>query len=166
MTGTAVLHDDLEQWLTREVAVGLFLGERGLAVPPSDALPPGPHRHDGLWLTFWSFVEHGPASPVPAAHELGGSLRELHAALADYPGDLQPVTGARARIERLLGELQRAGRLSSAEIRSLRVALDELTPTVFDPSLPAQALHGDVSISNLLRTDAGLIWNDLEDVFA
>src|SRR3954469_8662698 len=44
MTGTAVLHDDVEQWLAREVAVGAFLAERtNLAVPPSDILPPGPH---------------------------------------------------------------------------------------------------------------------------
>ena len=28
MTGTAVLHDDVEQWLVREVAVGAFLAER------------------------------------------------------------------------------------------------------------------------------------------
>ena len=28
MTGTALLHDDPERWLAREVAVGTFLGER------------------------------------------------------------------------------------------------------------------------------------------
>jgi hypothetical protein len=28
MTATAVLHDDAEQWLAREVAVGAFLAER------------------------------------------------------------------------------------------------------------------------------------------
>src|SRR5205085_2799774 len=44
--------------------------------------------------------------------------------------------------------------------------LQALTPTVFESSLPAQAIHGDASISNLLRTDSGLIWNDLEDVCA
>jgi hypothetical protein len=41
MNGTAVLHDDVEKWLAREVAVGAFLAERGLAVPPSDVLAPG-----------------------------------------------------------------------------------------------------------------------------
>jgi hypothetical protein len=48
MTGTAVLHDDPEQWLTREVAVGTFLAERtDLVVAPTELLPPGPHRRDG-----------------------------------------------------------------------------------------------------------------------
>jgi Ser/Thr protein kinase RdoA (MazF antagonist) len=35
---------------------------------------------------------------------------------------------------------------------------------VFDSTQPAQALHGDAGIGNLLRTDEGLLWNDLEDV--
>lgn len=49
MTGTAVLHDDPEQWLAREVAVGAFLaGRTDSVVPPTDILPPGPHEQDGL----------------------------------------------------------------------------------------------------------------------
>ena len=57
MTGTAVLHDDAEQWLAREVAVGAFLAERtDLVVPPTDILPPGPYEQDGLWMTLWRFV--------------------------------------------------------------------------------------------------------------
>src|SRR5438046_10484630 len=59
MTGTALLHDDGEQWLEREVAVAAFVAERSdLVVPPSDILPPGPHERDGLWMTLWKFVAH------------------------------------------------------------------------------------------------------------
>src|SRR3954452_1030473 len=47
MTGTAMLHGDVERWLAGEVAVGAFLGARGLAVAPTDVPPPGPHEHDG-----------------------------------------------------------------------------------------------------------------------
>jgi hypothetical protein len=166
MTGTAVLHDGVEGWLAREVAVGTFLGERGVAVPPSDLVPPGPHQHAGLWMTFWSFVEHDASGPLPHAEELGGALRELHAALADFPGELAPLSGVRDDIDRLLAELRPSPWLSHDDIDLLRFDLHELTPTVFETSLPAQPLHGDVSISNLLHTDRGLIWNDLEDVCA
>src|SRR3954454_17701921 len=84
MTGTAVLHDDPERWLAREVAVGAFLaGRTDLVVAPTDLLPPGPHERDGLWLTLWTFVAHDEQAAPPEPRELGGPLRDLHAALAD-----------------------------------------------------------------------------------
>lgn len=113
MTATAVLHDDVELWLTRELAVGSYLAD--LVVPPTDLLPPGPHERDGLWMmTLWTFVAHD----------------------------------------------EQAG--SSACDRTFD--LDALTPTVFESPLPAQAIHADASMSNVLYTDSGLLWNDLEDV--
>jgi hypothetical protein len=164
MTGTAVLHDDPEQWLTREVAVGAFLAERtDLIVPPSDILPPGPHERDGLWMTLWKFVPHDEHAPPPEPRELGRSLRGLHAALADFRGDLAPLSETRDWLERLLDELRPSPPLTQRDIDRLRFELDALTPAVFESSLPAQALHGDASMSNVLRTDSGLVWNDLED---
>jgi Ser/Thr protein kinase RdoA (MazF antagonist) len=163
MTATALLHGDLESWLSRELAVGAFLGERGLAVAPSDLLAPGPHQHDGLWITFWEFVKHDPSRP-PGSHELGRSLRELHATLAEFPGKLGPLSDVRDWLDRLLDELHPSPKLTRQDIDALRSRLQGLTPTVFESSLPTQAIHGDASISNLLRTAHGLIWNDLEDV--
>jgi hypothetical protein len=167
MTGTAVLHDDTERWLAREVAVAAFVAERtDLVVPPSDILPPGPHVQDGLWMTLWKFVPHDAQAPPPEPRELGRSLRGLHAALADFPGDLAPLSEVRDWLERLLAELRPSPPLTQRDIDWLRFELDALTPAVFESSLSAQALHGDASMSNLLRTDSGLVWNDLEDVCA
>ncbi len=164
MTATAVLHDDPETWLVREVTVGAFLGERGLAVAPTHLLPPGPHQHDGLWMTLWDYVPHDSSGGSPGATELGRSLRRLHAALAEFAGELEPLHSIQQWLGRLIDELRPAPSLSSTDINSLRARLHELTPRVFDSSEPAQALHGDMAISNLLRTDSGLLWNDLEDV--
>jgi hypothetical protein len=167
MTGTAILHDDVEQWLAREVAVGAFVAERSdLVVPPSEILPPGPHERDGLWMTLWKFVAHDAQAPPPEPRELGRSLRGLHAVLADFPGDLAPLSGIRDWLERLLAGLRPSPSLTKQDIDGLRSKLDALTPAVFESSLPAQALHGDASMSNLLRTESGLVWNDLEDVCA
>src|SRR5215472_8955883 len=130
MSGTAVLHDDVEKWLAREVAIGDFLAERGLAVPPSDVLAPGPHQHDGLWMTFWEFVEHDPSRCLPPAHELGGSLRELHAALAQ-------LSDVRDWLDRLLAGLRPSPKLTAQDRDLLRSRLREMTPTVFETSLPA-----------------------------
>jgi Phosphotransferase enzyme family len=164
MTGTAHLHADVERWLGREVAVGAFLAKRGLAVPPSDLLAPGPHRYDGLWMTFWRFVELDASLPPPSGHELGAALRELHAALAAYQGALGPLSEVRDWLARLTSELRPSPSLSPHDRDSLRTRLDELTPGVFESPLPAQAIHGDASVGNLFRTRGGLIWSDLEDV--
>jgi hypothetical protein len=70
MTGTAVLHDDVERWLEREVAVAAFVAaERSdLVVAPSDLLPPGPHERDGLWMTMWRLVAHDAQAPPLRGH--------------------------------------------------------------------------------------------------
>jgi hypothetical protein len=165
MTGTALLHDDPGQWLRREVAVGAFLAVRtDSVVAPSDVLPPGPHERDGLWMTMWKFVPHDDRAPSPEPGELGRSLRALHTALADFTGDLAPLSEIRDWLERLIARLRPSARLTEQDIDGLRRDLEALTPTVFESSLPVQPLHGDVSVSNLLRTDRGLVWSDLEDV--
>ena len=167
MTATAVLHDDAERWLAREVAVAAFVAERSdLVVAPADILPPGPHVQDGLWMTLWKFVPHDAQAPAPEPRQLGRSLRSLHAVLADFPGDLAPLSEVRDWLKRLLAQLRPSPSLTQQDIDRLHSELDALTPAVFESSLPAQALHGDASMSNLLRTDSGPVWIDLEDVCA
>ena len=167
MTGTAILHDDVEQWLGREVAVAAYVAERSDAVvAPTDLLPPGPHERDGFWMTLWTFVAHDAQASPPDPGELGRSLRRLHAALEGFPGDLVPLSDTRDWLRRLLDELRPSPPLTQQDIDRLRLELDALTPSVFESSLPAQALHGDASIGNLLRTGSALIWNDFEDVCA
>ena len=77
---------------------------------------------------------------------------------------LRSATSALAR--GLLAELRPSPLLTGEHIDSLRSRMEALTPAVFESALPAQALHGDVSMGNVLRTDRGLLWNDLEDVCA
>jgi Ser/Thr protein kinase RdoA (MazF antagonist) len=115
-------------------------------------------------MTFWEFVEHDASGSQPSAPELGGSLRELHAALAEFPGELGQLSDIRDWLDRLLAGLRPSPGLTAQDIDSLRSRLDAMTPTVFETSLPVQAIHADASVSNLLRTDNGLVWNDFEDV--
>ena len=140
MTATAALHSDEEAWLAHELSVTGFAAAAGApVVAPSDLLPPGPHKHGGLWLSFWELAAERTGAGELSGAQVGRSLRELHDALAGYEADdLPPFT----------------------------VALAELDVTVVDAraDLPWQALHGDASLSNLLDTDRGPLWNDFEDV--
>lgn len=167
MTGTAVLHDDLQRWLQREVSVLRFLAPSGVAVRPSSSLDPGPHLRDGLWLTFCEWVgDHQRAGLSSGAERLGRALRELHEALSGFGGELGDLLDVQRDIERLHRQLRPSDGVSQQQLDCLHDRLLGLTDEVFAAPLPAQALHGDVSLSNLLITAAGrLVWNDFEDTF-
>jgi Phosphotransferase enzyme family len=166
MSGTAVLHDDPERWLSREVAVLEFLAPSGLAVRPSSLMPHGPYHRGGLWLTFCEWLgEHTRAQLASGPDRLGRSLRELHDALRAFPGELGDLLDVRHDIERLHRELRPADGLDPGAIAALLDRLLALTGSVFAAPLPAQALHGDVSLGNLLVVDDRLVWNDFEDTF-
>ena len=117
-------------------------------------------------MTLWRFVPHDPQAPAPEPRELGRSLRALHAALAGFPADLAPLSGVQDWLARLLAGLTPSPPLTGQDLDWLRRRLEALTPTVFETPPPAQALHGDASVSNVLRVDGRLLWNDLEDVCA
>ncbi len=166
MTGTVVLHEDPERWLADEVAVLEFLAPSGLAVAPSPLIDPGPHRRDGLWMTFCEAVEIRGRAGLDDPERLGLAIRDLHAELAGFAGELPGLADLQQDIERLLRLLRPNADLSAERIGSLEARLHALTETVFHSPLPTQPLHGDASLSNLLRTGSGrLLWNDFEDTF-
>ena len=104
-------------------------------------------------------------SPAADAARLGQALRSLHDELRGFAGELGDFDDLRHDIERLHGLLAPADDLDADTIASLRVRLAENGDAVFGSTLPVQALHGDVSLSNLLRTPDRLVWNDFEDTF-
>jgi hypothetical protein len=166
MSGTAVLHDDPRRWLTREASVLNFLAPSGLAVRPSCLIAPGPYYRNGLWLTFCEWLgDHRRAGLDSGAYALGRALRDLHDALSGFVGELGDLLDVRHDIERLHRKLRPTEALTSEVIGTLRDRLLALTDAVFASPLPAQALHGDVSLSNLLVKDGRLVWNDFEDTF-
>jgi Phosphotransferase enzyme family len=166
MTGTVALHDDPSTWLEREISMLEFLAPSGLAVVPSPLIAPGPHHHDGLWMTFTEWIpDVEPATRLDDALRLGRALRDLHDELRPFDGDLGSLGALREDIQRLHGELRPADAWEADAIFSLRARLDALREVVFKSTHPTQALHGDGSLSNLLHAPRRLIWNDFEDTF-
>jgi hypothetical protein len=166
MTGTVVLHDDPARWLAREVSVLEFLAPSGLAVAPSALIAPGPHHHDGLWMTFVEWIPDVQSGiHVDDARRLGAALRDLHDELRPFDGELGNLRELRDDVERLHGQLRPADAREAGASSRLRARWDALREVVFESALTTQALHGDVSLRNLLRTSHRLIWNDFEDTF-
>jgi hypothetical protein len=159
-TLTPLLRPAVGRHFGREVALAGALAAAGApVVPPSDLLPPGPHRHRGLTLSFWRYTEVLPEPPTPA--QAGAALGDLQAALADVePGwdgdpldtpldDLAVFLDRGAELGADPALVERVGKL----IRCLR------------PRLVGEAgyLHGDAHPGNLLCTRQGWRWADLED---
>jgi hypothetical protein len=83
-TTTPALRPDIARPFTREVVLAAALTAADAAVvPPSDLLPPGPHRSDGLTLSFWRHVGLRPEPPT--AGEAGSAPGELHEVLSSLP---------------------------------------------------------------------------------
>lgn len=132
-------------------------------VPPSDLLPPGPHVHDGLTISFWRYV--APSSDeVPAPAVAGRMLGELHQVLRDYPGELPLFAPPLGDIPRGLDRLERMPSvLPASDVALLRTIADRLLPALRSIDAPLQPLHGDAHVYNLIPTAQGPMWNDFED---
>jgi Ser/Thr protein kinase RdoA (MazF antagonist) len=150
-----------DAWFAREVAVAKHLAAAGApAVAPSGELDPGPHHRDGLVLSFWELTPGRWEDVDPKA--AGRALRECHAALADYPGEL-PSLGALAEAESLVERLRAEGALAPDDDALLSAVHDRVVPAV--AALPRRPLHGDSHLGNVLPGRDGARWCDWEDTF-
>lgn len=141
--------------LADSLALARFLADAGLPVsPPVDDVDPGPHvGSTGRPMTLWRHLDviDGPADPAAA----GRTLRQLHEAAAAYDGPMRHV-GPIEEIDRL-AQVLRSHRPDEAErLIALRDRLEL-------PELPAQALHGDAHLGNVVVTTGGPLWVDWEE---
>lgn len=164
-TWTAAIRPGNADDLARRVAVTDHLVAQGApVVGNSRELPPGPHEHDGLRMTF---TEYAPPDPdrTPEVADCLALLPDLHAALASFPGELAVLGPPSADLPVGLAALERhPDALSHAERDALLAAEDRLRPWLADPGDTTTVLHGDVHPGNLLATAGELRWIDFEDV--
>jgi Phosphotransferase enzyme family len=163
-TTTALVRSDPAAHVERELAVAHHLRARGApVVPPADAeLPPGPHVHDGLVLSFWIFVAH--TGVAPHLDAVATELPALHAALADFAGVPLPVLGPLAEVADFIDRLARAGRLTDDDVAFLRRAHARLWTQLTQGARGFRPLHGDAHTGNVLVDAAGRhLWTDFED---
>jgi len=159
-TWTPLLRPAVARPFTREVQLATALVHLGApVVPPSDLLPPGPHVHDGLVLSFWRHVEVLPDRPT--AVEAGRALGRLHEVLAEvdlgWTGD--PLD---TPFDDLAEFVRRGAELGAdpALVERTGELAGRLRPLLGGP---VGHLHGDAHPGNLLATAGGWRWTDLED---
>lgn len=159
-TGTVRLGD---AWFATEVAVASYLAAAGAPViAPTNLIPPGPHQHNGLVLSFWEFVEQ--VDELPDATIAGFALRQCHEALVEFVGELT-VLAPLSESEQMLCTLISQESFSFSDSQMLQAVNHNLKSRFEQLQLPMQPLHGDSNFSNVLNTTRGVLWIDWEDTF-
>jgi len=149
-------------FMRRELEIAQHLARANApAVRPTSDPPPGPHVQGRCAITLWDYVEHRPANAEADIVAAGAALRDLHAALADYPGELPTISQATDVCARLLADPSAMPALDASSRRLLTEQLDKLSGSDLDPARFI-GLHGDAHAGNILVTPAGPIWADLE----
>jgi Ser/Thr protein kinase RdoA (MazF antagonist) len=156
----------------RELAVTGWLADRGFpVVRPSPLVPAEPVAHDGFSMTFWQLVEQDD-------REIDGALTgtvtaELHAALAEYPGELDFLFSLDPFVPASLAALdRRPDLLPPDDLDRARREWELLRPvlgseadfrTAF-PNALVRPVHGDAPGYNIISTPDGPLCSDFEHI--
>lgn len=136
--------------LEAELAFALRAAERGAPV-----VPPADDRVHGN-VTFWRYVEHRRVGPGDGP-AVGHALRELHDAMRD--ADLELV-----RFDRLDEAAGVAARLDHPDRQLMLDAIAVARERLAALTLEERPIHGDAHMLNVLITEDGPLWADLENV--
>lgn len=159
---TGIVRPDIVDTFAKDVALAGYLASRGApVVPPSDELPPGPHRREGRTVSFWRYVEHDPGHTF-RPEVVGGALGALHAELRGYPGELPPAPPL--NVAEIVAYL--AGS-AWGDLTDLVAATDGVLAALDGATAGREPvpLHGDAHPGNLLSTPNGPMWTDFEDAW-
>ena len=154
---------DPAAWLAREVAVAAHAaGNGGPVVPPTALVDPGPHNKDGYALTLWTYVEAD--GDLASESEMGEALGQLHLSLRDFPRSALPDRlPVHAQIENGIAALTRDRVIEAETLERLARMHEQLSRGLEAIKGTDGVIHGDAHPWNLLHTDAGWRWIDMEE---
>ncbi|GAA1465414.1 phosphotransferase [Nocardiopsis exhalans] len=164
--------DSISRRQRSELDVTRWLADQGVPVlPPSPLVPREPVQRDGFSITFWQYVpENRDTEPDYAAN--AESTAALHAALRDYPGQLNFLGAAEPHsLSASLDQLAEHPELISPEdLARARREWQALEPLVSSqeqfqkafPGIDLQPIHGDSPPANIFAATDGDRYADFE----
>lgn len=122
---------------------------------------PRVYRRDDFAVTLWTY--YGAVPPgyfVPT--EYAEALQRLHAGMRQVTVEVPHFSERVAEAQRLIGHGELTPELGGPDRELLRDVLQRFTDAVVDRGAGEQLLHGEPHPGNLLRTEKGLLFVDLE----
>jgi Ser/Thr protein kinase RdoA (MazF antagonist) len=116
---------------------------------------------DGFAVTLWTYYEPVPPLEVAPA-EYARALEWLHTGMRTVDTAAPHFTDRVAEAQSLVASRNRTPELPDADRELLSDTLRSLRRTIEKRAAPEQLLHGEPHPGNLLRTNKGLLFIDVE----
>jgi aminoglycoside phosphotransferase (APT) family kinase protein len=145
-----------------EIELARLLAESGSPVAALEArVEPLVYERDGFTVTLWTYYEPaGPPEPSPARY--ASALGRLHAGLRKLDVPAPHFTDRVEQAQQLVASRDRTPALSDADRELLGDTLRNLRRAIGDRNAAEQLLHGEPHPGNVLSTENGLLFIDLE----
>jgi Ser/Thr protein kinase RdoA (MazF antagonist) len=149
-----------QQALEFEIAIARRLAESESPVAALDPrVKPRVHLRDGFAVTLWTYYEPV-GTPVPAA-DYADALRRLHAGMRAVDIGAPLATDRVASAQRIVASRDLSPALAEADRTLLADTLSRLGGVV-GARTDVQLLHGEPHPGNVVATERGLVFVDLE----
>jgi aminoglycoside phosphotransferase (APT) family kinase protein len=145
-----------------EVAIARGLAASGSPVAALDPrVEPRVYEHDGFVVTLWTYYESATALEVPPAG-YARALERLHTGLRTIDVPAPHFTDRVAEAQQLVASRERTPELADADRELLSGTLRGLRQAIGERDAAEQLLHGEPHPGNVLATNNGLVFIDLE----
>jgi aminoglycoside phosphotransferase (APT) family kinase protein len=144
-----------------EIELAQRLSEVGSPVAPLDPrVAARPYERDGFVITLWTYYEPLAAPAAPAAY--AAALERLHAGMRQVSVKTPHFTDRVAEAQHLVESRSLTPELTDGDRELLASTLRSRRQAISDRRPAEQLLHGEPHPGNLLNTEAGLLFIDLE----
>src|SRR5918999_1275486 len=147
--------------LQAELEIARRLGEVGSPVASLEPrVEPRVYERDGFVVTLWIYYEQS-RHKVSAA-DYAKALERLHAGMAQLDVTVPHFTDRVAEAQRIVASRDRTPGLEDSDRELLTSTLRSRSRAISERASPEQLLHGEPHSGNLLNTESGPLFIDLE----
>ncbi|MFG1618354.1 phosphotransferase enzyme family protein [Nonomuraea wenchangensis] len=145
-----------------EVELAQRLVESGCPVAALDPrVEPGVHERDGFLVTLWTYYEPGSSREISPV-EYAKALERLHAGMRELDFPAPHFMDRVEHAQRLVASHDLTPELADADRELLDDTLRSLRRVIGERGGAEQLLHGEPHPGNVLSTENGLLFIDLE----